>query len=188
MIDIEEMYFQAILIIIIPILLLIIYLIGHYRRNKEEEIKEKDELQESGQNYNPIYSIRTNHIFGLPLTENSSFILHLCNNKIIIDGAGKIFKLPKDKILDMNIKTSKEVQNSISGAVGGYILLGPIGAFLGGSTTEFHRFFIIIYQNKENKEECISFDIKDDIKSFKEINQYIEEFKNNIKFKKERDL
>ncbi len=67
----------------------------------------------------------------------------------------------------MNIKTSKEVRNSISGAVGGAILLGPIGAFLGGSSTDFHRFFIIIYENKDNEEQCISFDLKDDLKYIK---------------------
>lgn len=88
----------------------------------------------------------------------------------------------------MNIKTSKEVQNSISGAVGGAILLGPIGAFLGGTSTEFHRFFIIIYKNKENQNKCISFDMKEDINAYKQIYNYIEKFKASITNKNEIDL
>ena len=128
------------------------------KRFQEKQQKEK-ELTKSGSKFNAIYSTEIQHICGLPLTENSKCIIHLCHNEIVIDSIGSIFKLQKNKIVDMNLKTSKEVQNSISGAVGGYILLGPIGAFLSGSSTEFHRFFIIIYKNKDNKEECISFDI-----------------------------
>ena len=90
--------------------------------------------------------------------------------------------------MDMSIKTSREVQNSISGAVGGYALLGPIGAFLGGSSTTFHRFFIIIYRNKEKQDQCISFDIKEDSRAYKEINNYINSYQNNIIKKKEIEL
>lgn len=140
-------------------------------------------------NYNAEYSMELNHICGLPLAENSKCIVHLCNNNnIVIESVGNIFKLQDNRITDMNIKTSKEVKNSISGAVGGAILLGPIGAFLGGSSTDFHRFFIIIYKNKEDKEQCISFDLKDDLKIYKEIYNYIEQFKNNITEKKEIEL
>ena len=92
------------------------------------------------------------------------------------------------KVLDMSIKTSKEVQNSISGAVGGYMLLGPVGAFLGGSNTEVHRFFIVIYKNKENKDICISFDMENDLKALKEINEYIENYKNSMITKDDIEL
>lgn len=167
---------------------IIIYLsyvaIQGFKQKKEN----KEEIAEQGLNYNAEYSMELNHICGLPLTENSNCIVHLCNNNIVIESAGNIFKLQKKRIIDMNIKTSKEVRNSISGAVGGAILLGPIGAFLGGSSTEFHRFFIIIYKDKENKEQCISFDLKDNLKKYKEIYNYIEQFKNSITEKKEIEL
>lgn len=157
-------------------------------KGREEKQKNENIKQQGLENYNAIYSAETNHICGLPLAENSKCIIHLCDNQIVVESVGNIFKLQHNKIMDMNIKTSKEVQNSISGAVGGYMLLGPIGAFLGGSTTDFHRFFIIIYKNKNNKEECISFDMKDDMKAFKEIREYIQGFKNNITEKKEIEL
>ncbi len=170
---------------------IIIYIIWAINYNIEESQKKKKEnnnINEKGKQYNANYSTKTNHICGLPLSENSECIIHLCNNEIIIEGIGNIFKLQKCRILDMNIKTSKEVQNSISGAVGGAILFGAIGAFIGGSSTEFHRFFIIIYKNKENKEQCISFDIKDNTKTLKAIYDYIEDFKNDIKEKDEIEL
>lgn len=177
------------------IILFIISIVGfiwsidyNVKKGKEEKQKIEEIKQYGVENYNAIFSTEINHICGLPLAENSGCTIHLCNNQIVIESMGNIFKLQKNKIMDINIKTSKEIQNSISGAVGGYILLGPIGAFLGGSTTDFHRFFIIIYRNKDNKEECVSFDMKDDMKVFEEIRKYIQDFKNNITEKKEIEL
>ncbi len=170
---------------------IVIYLIWgvnyNVKENKKKQ-KEKNGIEEKGKQYNAEYFAKIKHICGLPLAENSECIIYLCNNQIVIESVGNIFKLQNDKIIDISIKTSKEVKNSISGAVGGYILLGPIGAFLNGSTTEFYRFLIIIYKNKENKEQCISFDLKDDLNVYKEISNYIEQFKNNITEKKEIEL
>lgn len=177
-----------IIIFIICILGLIKSIDYNVEKNREEKNKRENITKEGLEKYNAIFSTEVNHICGLPLSENSKCIMHLCNNEIVIESASNIFRLYSDKIMDMNIKTSKEVQNSISGAVGGAILLGPIGAFLGGSSTEFHRFFIIIYKNKENKEQCISFDMKEDLKALKGIYNYIEEFKNNIQEKGEIEL
>ena len=172
-----------IILLIIPVAIFAVWYEGYLKeKNKNEECKEGKEK------YNSEYSTTINHIHGLPLAENSKCIIHLCNNQIVVESIGSIYKLQREKIIDMNIKTSKEVQNSISGAVGGSILLGPIGAFLGGTSTDFHRFFIIIFKNKENKDECISFDIKDDLKALKGIYDYIEDFKNNITEKKEVEL
>ncbi|MCI8362279.1 MAG: hypothetical protein HFJ41_03975 [Clostridia bacterium] len=172
-------------------IVIISYLIWGINYNVKESQKKKEEennINEKGKEYNTEYSTKIKHICGLPLSENSECVIHLSNKQIVIESTRSIFKLQKSRIIDMNIKTSKEVQNSISGAVGGAILLGPIGAFLGGSSTEFHRFFIIIYKNKENKEQCISFDMKEDLKALKGIYNYIEEFKNNIQGKGEIKL
>ena len=172
-------------IVVVGIIIYLVYVaIQGFKQKKENEEK----IIEQGITYNAEYSMELNHICGLPLAENSKCIIHLCSNNIVIESYGNIFKLQGNRIIDMNIKTSKEVKNSISGAVGGAILLGPIGAFIGGSSTDFHRFFIIIYKNKEDKEQCISFDLKDDLKLYKEIYNYIEEFKNNITKKEEIEL
>ncbi len=177
-----------VIIFIITIILFVKSIDNVVLKNKEEQEKKNNILKKGINDYQSVFSTKIYHICGLPLTENSECILHLCDNQIVVEGTEKIFKLRKDKIMDINIKTSKEIQNSISGAVGGYMLLGPIGAFLGGSSTEFHRFFIIIYKNKENKEQCISFDMKDDLKIYKNIYDYVGQFKNNITEKGEIEL
>lgn len=172
-------------------IVIISYLIWGINYNVKKTQRKKEEnnsINEQGKEYNAEYSTKIKHICGLPLSEDSECVMHLCDNQIVIESIGSIFKLQKNKILDMNIKTAKEVQNSISGAVGGYLLLGPIGAFLNGTTTEFHRFFIIIYKNQKNKEECISFDMKDNMKIYKNIYDYVENFKNSITNKEEVDL
>ncbi len=168
------------LIFIIVCTLIGIYVFDAQKQNEKQENLKKE--------YNAIYSTEIKHICGLPLAEGSNCILHLCENEIIIENSGNIFRLQKEKILDMNIKTSKEIQNSISNAVGGYMLLGPIGAFLGGSSTELHRFFIIIYKNKDNKDICISFDMENDTNKLKGIYRYIENEKSIIKEKKQIEI
>lgn len=169
----------------------VIYLIWGINDNvkkSQEKKKENNNIYEKGKQYRAIYSTKINHICGLPLAENSKCIIHLCDKQIVVEGTGEIFKLQLNRVTDMNLKNTSEVKNSISGAVGGYIMLGPIGAFIGGSTTDIHEFFIIIYKNKEEQEVCISFDMKDDMKSFGRIQKYIESFKNNITNKKEIEL
>lgn len=177
-----------IIVFIISIALFVKSIDNIVLRNREEKAEKEDIIQKGVDNYQAIFSTKIYHICGLPLTENSKCIINLCEDKIVIESSSNIFKLQGNRIVDMNIKDSKEVQNSISSAVGGYLLLGPIGAFLNGTTTEFHRFFIIIYKNKDNKEECISFDMKDDLKIYKNIYDYVEKFKNSITNKEEVDL
>lgn len=162
--------------------------ISYNVKEKNKEKEKKNQIEKDGKKYDAVFSTELKHICGLPLADNSSCILYLCKDNIVIESKGNIFKLSNDNIMDMSIKTSREVQNSISGAVGGYALLGPIGAFLGGSSTTFHRFFIIIYRNKEKQDQCISFDIKEDSRAYKEINNYINSYQNNIIKKKEIEL
>ena len=88
----------------------------------------------------------------------------------------------------MNIKTSKEIQNSISGAISGYMILGAVGAILNSTITDIHKFFLIIYKNKENENQCISFDMKNNVEIFKNISNYIEAYKIGITNKKEIEL
>lgn len=153
------------------------------KKEEEKEIIIQDKMKK----HNAFFSCNMKHINGLPLSENSNGILYLCDNQIIIEGTGEIFKLSKNKILDMNIKTSKEVQNSISDAAFGYLLMGTIGAALNASATEYHRFLFIVYKGKNDEEKCISLDIQKN-KDVENIVNYIEEFKNNINDKKETEL
>ena len=168
-------------------LVVVIYAIYNLAKGYANKIEQEENIINKGKEYNAIYSGKFWHICGLSLAENSECILHLGEEKIVIESKSNIYNLHLNKILDMNIKDSKEVQNSISGAVGGALLFGPIGAFLGGTSTELHRFFIIIYRNKNNEEKCISFDMKDNLESLKHIYRYIENY-NKHKEKRKIDL
>lgn len=164
-----------------------VYCIYLTSKGMQERQAQKDAMINEGKEYNASYSGKFYYVCGLPLAENSECILHFSDDRIVINCKGTIFSLNVEKILDMSIKTSDEVKNSISGAVGGAILLGPIGAFLGGSSTELHRFLIIIYKDKTDSEKCISFDMKDNLKHLRYVYRYIENYKNS-KEKQEIEL
>lgn len=146
----------------------------------EDKQKKKNELKEKGLNYNSIFSAEVNHIYGLPLAENTECIVHLCHNEIVIEGMGNIFRLQKSKIIDMNIKTYERVRDSVSGAISGAMVLGATGALLYGTSKQVTDFFKIIYKNKEDIEQTICFKLKDRGKEFSKICKYIRDFKENI--------
>ncbi len=73
---------------------IIAYLIwaANYNIKKSEEKHQKEnDINEKGNEYNAVYSTEINHICGLPLSENSRCILHLCDNQIVVEGTGQIF-------------------------------------------------------------------------------------------------
>lgn len=164
-----------------------VYVIYIMIKGSNERIKHNEDVINQGKEYNAEYSGEFYHVYGLPIAENSICILHLSENRIVVDCKGSVYNLDVARILDMSIKDSKEIKNSISGAVGGAMLFGPLGAFIGGSSTELHRFFIIIYKDKNDKEKCISFDMQDNLKHLKYVYKYIEKY-NNSKKKEEIDL
>lgn len=61
-------------------------------------------------------------------------------SRIIIQANGQEFNLQTDKLIDVSIMTNTEIQkqyvSSAGGAVAGAMLLGPIGAILGGSASK----------------------------------------------------
>lgn len=147
-----------------------------YEQAYEGETSE-EKNQANSNNSDIIYSTTLNHINGLPLAENSECVIFLCKDGIKIEGTKNIYKLKNSKILDMNIKTSEEIKNSISGATGGTMLFGTLGSFLFGSSKELHRFLLIVYESKDGEEQCISLDIGDNLKKYKEIYRYVQRYK-----------
>ena len=152
-----------------------------------KKIEDQKNCSKGEKEYNADISVIAKHVCGLPLGEKSECKLYLSDNQIIIESYGNIFKLDKKKIIDTSMKTSKETQNSISGAVGGAMLLGPIGAFIGGSSTKLQIFLIFIYNSKEGN-KCISFEIENEGDRYNKARQFVEDFKNNITEKKEIEL
>lgn len=176
---------MILLYIAVAILIFIAYIA--IQGNNEKKMMQ-DEIELSGCEYNAIYSMSITHVNGLPLSEGTECVLHLGYPNIVTEGTGEIYKISTDRIVDMNIKNSKEIQNSLSGAIGGAILFGAIGAYLGATNTETHNFLLITYRNKEGNEKTVCFDIKDDLKKLKMVYDFVDEFKSNITEKKEIEL
>lgn len=171
--------FIIILIVAIPIVAIISESNENKKKNKEmSPYKEKN---------NAILSEKCWHLTGLPLTERKECIVSLCKDKIIVETGNIIYNLPLNKIKDLNIMTSKEIQNSISNAVAGSMLFGPLGVVLMGSSTQINRIFTIIYTNKEDSNICLSFDLGDNIENFQGTQKYIESLKTKMS-KKEVEL
>lgn len=102
------------IIMIIPLAMLAILGDSFIKKKADDKNCEEGEIK-----YIADVSVIAKHVCGLPLGENSECKLYLSENQIVIESYGNIFKLEKNKIIDTSIKTSREVQNSISGAVGG---------------------------------------------------------------------
>ncbi len=148
--------------------------------------------KKQNQEYNSILFIITQHISGLPLSEQSLCKVFLCEDKIIIKNIknDSIYNLSMNKILDVNIKSEKEIQtnytSSIGGAVGGAILFGPLGAMIGGRRKKkvdkiCHSYLILTYKNeKENKIDYISFDVTNNFNAYKFVDYFSKNCKKNI--------
>lgn len=173
-----------ILIVLIIIILVPILAIAN---ESDENKKYKKEMEPYEKTNNAMASIRCNHITGLPLTENQECIVSFCQDKIVTESNNSTFKLDLSKILDMNIKTTQEIQNSIGDAAMGYFFLGTLGATL-GTQKQINRVFMILYKNKEDKESGIAFDLGNNINNLKYTSNYIEAFNTQIRKAKEVEL
>lgn len=171
--------------VMIDILLIILFAnsIDNMVVKHREKKKEKQYIIQKGiENYNAIYTTNIYHMSGLPLTEHSKCIINLCEDKIVVEGSSNIFKLQKDRIVDMNIKTTEE---TINGTGGKFTQIGSKWIYSSDATIRIHSFFIIIYINKYNEQQRISFEIDED---YKKIYNYVKNYKNSITSKNEIEL
>lgn len=106
------------------------------------------------------------HTVGLSIPENTMCKLHLSLQGLDIESNGVSFNLPRNRILDITVKSEEEIQkqlvSSAGGAVAGGMLFGALGAMVGGKTKEkkistVKKYLIFIYE-KDNNPEYIAFD------------------------------
>ena len=171
-----------ILIILIAIIALVVAGKIDNKRAYDKELKPYE------QKNNAMASIKCNHITGLLLAESKECIVSFCSDKIVIESNNQVFKLDLSKIIDMNIKTTQEIQNSISDAAMGYFLFGTLGAAALGSVKQTSRVFIIIYKDKKDEDKCITLDLGNDLNNLKYTNNYVEAFNEQILKAKEIEL
>ncbi|MGE7114820.1 hypothetical protein [Lysinibacillus sp. NPDC047702] len=114
------------------------------------------------------FCIQVKHMAGLPIAEGADVYVYRCSEKVIFERNQDTIELNVTKMRDILIKTDVEIQksysSSIGGAVGGYVLFGPLGAMVGGRSKEkkstvVEKYLIFAYTNKEGNQDYISFEV-----------------------------
>lgn len=159
-------------------------------KKEQDKIKEKERLDSLGF----LSSASLTHESGLPIAEKILCKLTYYKDKITIEGSGTTFNLQTDKLIDIAIKTTTEIENfytsSVGGAIGGAVLLGPLGAVIGGrakkkQTTKRENFLVITYE----KEDGINFVVFNTDKGPFDAQKFVNIFKETgIKTEKIVDL
>lgn len=107
------------------------------------------------------------HINGLNIAENAQCEVLLYPSGYEFKSGAIKFNLPKSKVIDVTVKTDREIQqqyvSSIGSAVGGAVLFGPLGAIIGGrakkkSIKTYSSYLIITYKDGESI-KYIGFDV-----------------------------
>ncbi len=107
------------------------------------------------------------HINGLNLPENAQCTVLSYPALYEFQSGSLKFTLLKSKVVDVTIKTDREIQqqyvSSIGGTVGGAVLFGPLGAIIGGRAKKkaiktYYSYLIITYKDNENL-KYIGFDV-----------------------------
>lgn len=123
------------------------------------------------------------HTIGLPIAEGVNCKVLYFKDRLEIRFNNMKFLLDINKILDICLKTDKEIQSqyvsSAGGAVGGALLFGPVGALIGGRTkekkiTKTTTYLIITYE--DNGVKYMGFDVKDLITC---ANKFVYTFRNS---------
>lgn len=111
--------------------------------------------------------IKAKHMAGLPIAEGAEIFVYRCKDKVVFERNQDTIELTVNKVRDILIKTDVEIQksyvSSAGGAVGGYVLFGPLGAMIGGRTkekksTNIEKYLIFAYE-KDGEIDYISMEV-----------------------------
>lgn len=125
------------------------------------------------------------------LPEGSNCKVKYNSEKIVFHVSGQEFTLDASKMLDVSIMTSTEIQqqyvSSIGGAVAGALLLGPLGAIIGGSAskkkiTNKRKYLIFTYISTDET-KYIVFDVTHNLGTGNNIKSTYRYLKKNEKVK-----
>lgn len=110
-------------------------------------------------------TLTCDHVAGLPLAEGAHCTIVFDDERIEISSGNSSFRLDMQKVTDVTITTSTEIQksyvSSAGGAAAGAALFGPLGAMVGGrikekTTKTIDEYFIIAY-HKNDTVDYLSF-------------------------------
>ncbi len=111
--------------------------------------------------------IKAKHMAGLPIAEGAEIFVYRCKDKVVFERNQDTIELEINKVRDIFIKTDVEIQksyvSSAGGAVGGYVLFGPLGAMIGGRTKEkkstIEEKYLIFSYEKNGEQDYISMEV-----------------------------
>lgn len=112
----------------------------------------------------------------------------MCSPEFIsFSASGQTFSLSPSKLIDVSVMTPQEIQtqyvSSVGGAIAGGILLGPIGAALGGSAqkkkTKIVRQYLIFAYQADSEVKYIVFDATSAPQNGKKISKIYAYLKKN---------
>ncbi len=168
--------YATICYIIIAFVFFILYLCAPKPKPKEKTFKD--------------FHITLSHLIGLSFPEDVDVLITYTENTFTFSANNIEFSLPLERIKDLSIKTSQEIQqqyiSSVGGAAAGAFLFGPLGAMIGGrakkkNVKKILKCLIITYL-KDNEMKYIAFNLdsydeinaKELIKKFKKENTNVE--------------
>lgn len=106
---------------------------------------------------------------GLNLPPSVKCKVHCLRSRVVIEANGQEFSLPVEKIVDVSVMSTTEIQkqyvSNVGGAIAGGMLLGPLGAILGGGVRQMairkrSKFLIFTYMDTDIDEtKYIAFDV-----------------------------
>lgn len=149
--------------ILICFLMFCVRMIASTRKTQAEGKRIRQQLKDSGL----IITAYGEHMAGLPVVEGMFCMIHEFADRFCFSANGVEFNLDKAKIMDISIKTDKEITqqyvSSVGGAVAGAVLFGPLGAIVGGrakkkKNTIVSQYLIFTY-SKDGNVDYISFDV-----------------------------
>ena len=136
--------------------------------NYDEKLREIKRMNDS----RVLLRLRLVHLSGLPIPEGVPCKARTYKDRIeFISGTTNI-SLSRSKITDVRVMKADEIQkqsvSSVGGAVMGAVLLGPIGAVIGGRAKQkkIHNkthCLLVTYYGKDNTMATIAFDAEKDV-------------------------
>ena len=119
---------------------------------------------------------------GLNLPSGAKCLVSCLKSRVVFSANGQEFNLPSDRIIDVSVMKTSDIQkqyvSSVGGAVAGALLLGPIGAVLGGAATQRSiktnkKYLIFSYKDSEDI-KYILFDVSS---KSSQANKFVKKFR-----------
>ena len=153
-----------------------------------EKIKEENRIQKEQKKQEKFeaetFDIKkVKHISGLPIHDGAIGDIHYDYNNLVFSYQNTKYSLESNKILGAVYKLEKELigvshSSSIGGAIGGALLLGPVGAIIGGRKTTHkdykNAYVFAVSYSKDDEVKYFVFQTEQNIFKLSQLCKHIE--------------